>query len=460
MSQHPLTPALARVPLRVGVLDLGSRLLRSPGAEPTSLTTREAALLACLAGAEGQTVGVEQLLREVWGRPWSGEPAELGVLRNGVFKLRQKIERDAAAPEHLITVQNEGYRLVPLSALPPEAPPEAPPEPPLAPRPLLPPAGDRWSAAWDVGLGRERRQALAALEGPHRPLLLVAPWRGGKSWLLRGLLAQAQPLDRVVVLDPRALPAESTADLAGLAGLLACLIADALDLPEELADPVQLGAGPAGWRLKRWLEQQVLAVLPGRLWLAMEDLDRLATRPAFGDLMALLRAWTEDPRPGWERLRLVCTSATPAARLTALGAASPFNLGLTVPLGGLDAEALAELARRARVPLPAGWAQAVLDATGGHPHLARLVLEEATQVGAVAALAPAGLDRALEPAVAELSARLDAAPAIRAALERVLGDRQAPLSEAELGPLWRLGLLVQDRPPWVPRAPALAARLR
>jgi DNA-binding response OmpR family regulator len=51
----------------------------------------------------------DDLLRAVWG--W--EIGDLSTVTVHVRRLREKIERDPAAPRHLVTVWGVGYRFVP-----------------------------------------------------------------------------------------------------------------------------------------------------------------------------------------------------------------------------------------------------------------------------------------------------------------------------------------------------------
>ncbi len=456
MHVHPSTTPLEVVPLRTGTVDLNTRQVVRPGGARDLLTTREAALLARLAASPDTVVSSESLLRDVWGRAWSGEPTELGVVRNTLFKLRQKVERDAATPDHILTVQGEGYRFVPLRSAADMEPERKPGSAtwPLTPS-RLPAPGEPWSPAWDVGWSVEARQALEALQSPNRPVVLVAPWRGGKSWMLRRLLQGLTPDDAVVRLDPRAMPPETLTDLERCCELLALIVCEAVGLPEESAEAALSGAGPVPWRLKRWMGRTALPATRGRLVLALEDLDRLSTAPIFGDLMATLRSWADDDRAPWPRLRLLATSAVPVSRLTAKLASSPFNLGITVPLGGLAPQDLTDLAERAHLKLTAEQLSALNASVGRSPYLLRLVLAAALDHGIEAALAPDGLRAALEPARSEIDARLQARAGLREALRQAIQRPDCPPSDVDVEPLRRLGLLEGERPPLRSACPAL-----
>ena len=71
------------------------------------LTRKEFALLAILSRNKGRVVPREQLLDQVWGRHFEGDPSTVTV---HIRRLREKIERDPSNPQHLQTVWGVGYR--------------------------------------------------------------------------------------------------------------------------------------------------------------------------------------------------------------------------------------------------------------------------------------------------------------------------------------------------------------
>ena len=85
------------------------RVLGPGGASP--LTDMEVRLLAYLYERRGETVGREELLREVWRYdPIVADRTRAPSLTVG--RLRPKLEADPRSPVHLLTVRGEGYRLV------------------------------------------------------------------------------------------------------------------------------------------------------------------------------------------------------------------------------------------------------------------------------------------------------------------------------------------------------------
>jgi len=86
-------------------LDVPRRIARLDGAE-LSLTVREFDLLAFLMRNPGRAYRRGELLEAVWG--WTfGDQSTVTV---HVRRLREKIERDPAAPRRILTVWGVGYR--------------------------------------------------------------------------------------------------------------------------------------------------------------------------------------------------------------------------------------------------------------------------------------------------------------------------------------------------------------
>lgn len=90
------------------VVDLDARSVQRGGA-PVHLTPIEYRLLAALARHAGRVITQRQLLQDVWG-PSRVDSAH--YLRIYMGHLRQKLERDPAQPEHIVTETAVGYRLV------------------------------------------------------------------------------------------------------------------------------------------------------------------------------------------------------------------------------------------------------------------------------------------------------------------------------------------------------------
>ena len=86
-----------------------SKLLLNPKGSKVRLTEKETAILRYLYRAAQKAVSRETLLQEVWGYN-SGVTTH--TLDTHIYRLRQKVEKDAAAPSILVT-EAGGYKLMP-----------------------------------------------------------------------------------------------------------------------------------------------------------------------------------------------------------------------------------------------------------------------------------------------------------------------------------------------------------
>ena len=97
-------------PLTVGdlVIDPGAHTVMR-GEEPIDLSAREFALLHALTLEAGRVVSVDQLLAQVWGAEFIGEPQVVYV---HIRWLRQKLEENPNRPQRIVTVRGVGYKLI------------------------------------------------------------------------------------------------------------------------------------------------------------------------------------------------------------------------------------------------------------------------------------------------------------------------------------------------------------
>jgi DNA-binding response OmpR family regulator len=91
------------------VVDPGAHVATLRG-EELSLAPREFALLHALALQAGKVVPTDDLLAQVWGAEYAGEPQVVYV---HIRWLREKIEADPQNPERIVTVRGVGYKLEP-----------------------------------------------------------------------------------------------------------------------------------------------------------------------------------------------------------------------------------------------------------------------------------------------------------------------------------------------------------
>jgi DNA-binding response OmpR family regulator len=95
-------------PLRAADLEIdrAAREVRRRGVL-VDLTATEFDILLCLVEATGRVLSREQIQAKVWGPAHHGTPR---TVDNFILQLRNKLEDDASAPRHIVTLRGVGYR--------------------------------------------------------------------------------------------------------------------------------------------------------------------------------------------------------------------------------------------------------------------------------------------------------------------------------------------------------------
>lgn len=92
-------------------VDLAAREVAVDG-EPVGLTRTEFDVLAVLVSQPRRAFSRDQLIGEVWGEGWVGDPHLVDV---HLGHVRRKLGDDASAPQFVQTVRGYGYRLGPCA---------------------------------------------------------------------------------------------------------------------------------------------------------------------------------------------------------------------------------------------------------------------------------------------------------------------------------------------------------
>lgn len=106
LARRAEPPPTGQVQCGISQLDLEQHTLNI-GALEVHLTPLEVKAIHLLMSSGGRTVTVERLLTHVWGRATSRERRTLKQL---IYRLRHKVERDPAMPTLLQTTPGAGYR--------------------------------------------------------------------------------------------------------------------------------------------------------------------------------------------------------------------------------------------------------------------------------------------------------------------------------------------------------------
>jgi len=76
------------------------------GSRTVYLTPKEFEVLRLLARHAGKVLSTDAILTRVWGPEWIGEP---DLVKQYIYRLRQKIEPNPSSPQYLHTVRGGGY---------------------------------------------------------------------------------------------------------------------------------------------------------------------------------------------------------------------------------------------------------------------------------------------------------------------------------------------------------------
>ncbi len=365
-----------------------------------SLTPTETKLLAYLVSQDGAVVSQRDLLREVWG--YRGGVISRTV-KTTMGRLRAKVERDAGAPDHLVTVVGAGYRFQATDPRPEEATIDE----------VAPTVGD------------EPRHDLPTLDGPML----------GRSEDLEHTLDALSEGRRLVTITGAAGVGKSRLAIEAGRQLVDDLAADEVRLVESAGalteeDLVASVAGALGIELAGDEAEPGLAAAlrgRGRLVLILDNLEQA---------LAAARAFTTTllSEPG--SLRIVATSREPLS----------ISEELTVTVGPLQAAAAAELFLcRAGADVLAGYKEpqtlaAVLEKLDGLP----LAIELAA--GWASFLAPSDLQSRLARQLDLLKAQRPDRPARHGSLRAAIASSWELLSDVERTALVQLSTFVGAAP--------------
>ncbi|MCL5994457.1 MAG: response regulator transcription factor [Chloroflexi bacterium] len=108
-SQHTGNISDRSAPLQVGnlTIDPAAHTVTVDG-QPVNLPPREFNLLHALALQAGHVISTEDLLAQVWGAEYQGEPQVIYV---HIRWLREKLEQDPNHPRRIVSVRGVGYKL-------------------------------------------------------------------------------------------------------------------------------------------------------------------------------------------------------------------------------------------------------------------------------------------------------------------------------------------------------------
>lgn len=334
---------------------------------------------------------------------------------------------------------------------------------------LVPPPKAPYARRFYVPRPELETEAGRYLEDPGSPLVLWAPERHGKTWLLERLVETVRQKPGACVLRlnferlaPEAytglepflqeIASQLTTQFAAYPGAGRDATAAALRAWRQAEEPTE--------RLSALLGEVLLPRTSGVLLLALDRVDGLREEPFIDAILTALRVFLDRARaaqPEWQHLRLCLCSSLEPRWLVRHPGRSPFTLTPPIELPDLTMPQLQELAKQHGL----GWNAADLGVLagliGGHPYLARLAMYAAAirglsieQVTSDARPGAQVFDGFLEIC----RQRLMAQPGLWPTAERALASK--PLSGMDrllLPRLQRMGLVRLDGEVCQPRYP-------
>ncbi|MGD1905146.1 MAG: AAA-like domain-containing protein [Leptolyngbyaceae cyanobacterium] len=300
-------------------------------------------------------------------------------------------ELQSALAGHPLPIDTEAAKQKLLQrAIPPKLQPPTPvAQPPLDQTPLAiplePPEGSMDAdSAFYIGRA-EDEIALSALQRKGGTVTILGPRQMGKSSLLIRAITQArQQNKKVVFLDFQQLEtAALTED-----DLFYRRFCEWMTVRLRMASQVdhywqQYKSLGNPLRCTYYVQDYLLAEVPGSIFLAMDEVDKLIAAPFRDEFFSMLRSWHNERafEPVWKQLDLAMVTCTEPYQLIQDLNQSPFNVGTSITLKDFNDEEVAELNRRHNGALDAQALTQLMDWLGGHPYLTRKALYEVASGG-------------------------------------------------------------------------------
>jgi hypothetical protein len=217
-----------------------------------------------------------------------------------------------------------------------------------------------------------RRDSIVLIKGPRQV--------GKTSLLARGLRQARAAGARIALTDFQMLNESDFDSVEALFLALAEIIAYRLELtvsPRSVWDPLH----SPNFNFERYLQRYALDPAFAPVVWAVDEVDRIFTRPFSGEVFGLFRSWHNarslDPDGPWRRLTLTVAYATEAHLFISDLNQSPFNVGTRLTLEDFDHAQVAELNARYGAPLRSkSEIDRYFQVIGGNPYLTQRGLRE------------------------------------------------------------------------------------
>ncbi|MFN2200651.1 MAG: AAA-like domain-containing protein, partial [Caldilineaceae bacterium] len=217
----------------------------------------------------------------------------------------------------------------------------------------------------------ERIDLVAGSRG--ETIVIKAPRQMGKSSLLiRYLEACREAGKHFAFVDFQSFGERDLADYGSLLNRLATALLRCFKIPAQ-----QIPRLPDQLAFTNFVEDTILANVPGPTTFAFDEVDRILGRPYQSDFFAMLRMWHNNraqPLSVWESVDLALVIATEPYLLIDVADQSPFNVSVPITLQGFSQEAIVQLNAAYGDALNPMDLDALFDLLAGQPYLTRLAL--------------------------------------------------------------------------------------
>jgi CHAT domain-containing protein len=222
-------------------------------------------------------------------------------------------------------------------------------------------------------------KALKLVQGKEITLLIIKLGQSGGSSLINRLLDVAgQSGKRTVYLNFQRFDSNDFEDAERFYHRFCVALTRALKIEGQIREVSEYwqdysGVG-IGERCTYYLEYLLQQLGNQSLFLAMDEIDRLAGTKFKSDFFAMVRNWHNERamESNFKRLDLMLITSLERHQLIDDPNQSPFNVGVDKPFSDFDQEEVTQLSARYGLSLNSNQIQALMSFLGGHPYLYQL----------------------------------------------------------------------------------------
>jgi hypothetical protein len=201
---------------------------------------------------------------------------------------------------------------------------------------------------------------------------------GKTSLLARGIALAREMGIRVGVIDFQSVGSKPLESDESLYKWMAYSLGQQLGLEAKVND-VWSDWLDANTNFEEFIRNQILSNSTQPFLLALDEVDRLFTRPYGSDFFGLIRSWHNrralEPGGPWSQLTVAIAYATEAHLFIADLNQSPFNVGTRLALEDFTIEQVSELNNRHGKPVNSADVRQLYNLIGGQPYLVRRALQ-------------------------------------------------------------------------------------